>query len=151
MDEVTFIPPGVDEDAVETIRKYQDQAKQLVQQSLQLFVEPKDEADVMSLLRASHANLDIADPVVEGLARTYDIAVYDVKSSGESVTHPHLRVMSFRTEHYAKLVRGFLRSKLPEGNDTLDKDNYPESALVATLDGGKHLGEPNRKTHQPSM
>lgn len=75
-----------------------------------------------------------------------DIAVYDVKCCGESVTHPHLRIMTFRSEHYAKLVRGFVRSLLPEANNIIGKENFPPSALVLTLDGGKHQGA-KKHTH----
>ena len=139
-----IIPSGIDDQAEATIKKYQDQAKQLLQQSVQLYVEPKDEADVMSVVRAALSNLDVPDAMVEGLHRSYDISVYDVKCCGECVTHPHLRIMSFRDEHNGKMIRGFLKALLPEESDTLDKDNYPTSALVAALDGGKHQG------HQPS-
>lgn len=139
-DAVVYIPAGSDEKSAATIRKWQEQAKLFVLQSVQLFVEPKDESDVVSVLQAAHTNLDIPGPIVEGLSRTYDLAVYDIKCSGESVTHPHLRIMSFRSEHYAKLVRGFVRSLLPQENNIIGKENYPPSALVLTLDGGKHQG-----------
>ena len=118
----------------------------IVQQSVQLFVEPKDESDVVTLLRTAQAALVIDEPVIEGLSRTYDIAVYDVKCCGESVTHPHLRIMTFRSEHYGKLVRGFVRSLLPEANNIISKENFPPSALVMTLDGGKHQGA-KQQTH----
>ena len=29
--------------------------------------------------------------------------IYDVKLAGESVTHPHLRVCGFRSEHYMEM------------------------------------------------
>ena len=98
-DDVAVFPADIDEKSVSTIRKWQEQARVTILQSVQLFVEPKDESDLVSLLRTAHSNLAIDAPIIEGLSRTYDIAIYDVKCCGESVTHPHIRIMSFRSEH----------------------------------------------------
>jgi hypothetical protein len=139
-DEVSHIPANIDEKGEATIRKWQEHALLLVDQSMRLYTEPKDEKDVSDLLRAAFKSLEVPTAVTEGTERTYDIAIYDIKTSGEVVTHPHLRLMSFRGEHYGKLVRGFLRSHLPETADALEKDNYPDAAMIVTFDAGKHQG-----------
>lgn len=107
---------------------------------MRLYTEPKDEKDLSDLLRAAHKSLEVPPAMVEGTERTYDVAFYDIKTCGEVVTHPHLRLMSFRGEHYAKLILGFLRSMLPDETAGLDKDNYPDAAMVVTFDAGKHQG-----------
>ena len=56
------------------------------------------------------------------------------------MTHPHLRICGFRSEHYLRMGRAFLRALLPDGGDVPEKDNLPESVLVVTLDGGKNQG-----------
>ena len=56
------------------------------------------------------------------------------------MTHPHLRMMSFRSEHDLKMTRDFLRSQLPIDKDVLEKDTDPDAAMVITYDGGKYQG-----------
>ena len=139
-DSGSFTPTGVDNGSANTIHKYQEQARLLVNQSISLFVEPKDEADVVELLRTVRDSFEVPAATIEGMDRWYDLACYDVKSCGESVTHPRLRVMSFRAEHHNKLIGGFLRSLLPADDNAMRKDNFPNSAMVLTLDGGKYQG-----------
>ncbi len=138
---VEYIPDTItEENHRAVIQKYQAFARRLVAQSVKLLVEPADEAAVMSLLRESHSASKDDAVVTEGDSRSYNIGTYDVKSSGESVTHPHLRLMSFRALHHEKLVRGFLRSCLPEESAVLSTNNFPASAMVLTYDAGKHHG-----------
>lgn len=137
--QVTYIPSNATDDAAVQIKKYQHLATQMVEQSVVLIVEPKDAKTLATVLRESRATLGLQPPVTEGMSRTYDIGIYDVKMCGEVVTHPHLRVMSFRAEHYAKMIGGFTRSFLPEGADTLSADNFGDSIMVLAFDGGKHL------------
>ena len=139
-DSGSFTPKGVDDGSASTIHKYQEQARLLVNQSISLFVEPKDEGDLVELLRTVRDSFEVPAATTEGTERSYDLACYDVKACGESVTHPRLRVMSFRAEHYNKLVNGFLRSLLPSDDNVLRKDNFPSPAMVCTLDGGKYQG-----------
>ena len=68
--------------------------------------------------------------------QTYDVGLYDVKLSGEVVTHPHLRVMSFRSDHWLKMASAFLRALLPATSDSLGLTNFPDSAALALFDGG---------------
>ena len=138
--EIEFVPDNADAAAVETIGRYQTLALKFVDQSARLLVEPSDEKGVAAVLRESRVAMDADPAVVDGTKRTYDVGSYDIKCSGEAVTHPHLRLMSFRSEHYAKLTRGFLRSFLPADNDQLTKDNIPENALVCCYDAGKPQG-----------
>ena len=84
--------------------------------------------------------LDVGLAKTDGACRTYDAGFYAVKCSGEVITHPHLRMMSFRSEHYQKLVRAFLRSFL-EVDEALNADNAPGNAMVVAIDGGKYGGE----------
>ena len=70
--------------------------------------------------------------------------MYDIKLAGESVTHPHLRIVGYRSEHYCKVVRAFVRSQLPAGDDILTKENLPDSFLVITYDGGKFQSQGSR-------
>ena len=84
--------------------------------------------------------LDVGLAQTEGVFRTYDAGFYDVKSSGEVITHPHLRMMSFRSEHYLKLVRAFLRSFL-DVDGVLNAETAPGNAMVVAIDGGKYGGE----------
>ena len=139
-DDVIHIPANIDEKDEATIRKWQEHAMLLVDQSMRLYTEPTDEKDVSDLLRAAFKSLEVGPAVTEGTERTYDIAVYDIKTCGEVVTHPHLRLMSFRAEHYGKLVRGFLRAHLATADDMIEKENYPDCAMIVTFDAGKHQG-----------
>ncbi len=218
---VLAVQSNMDEDSRRLVRKYQDMARGLVEQSVQIIVEPKEDLNVWDVCRAkTHRNspgspgirlvaspgnsralrsrappsrraggsrypprceagrrrkiwpdrgktgkpnkrpehikekalvecLRIASsgfvmpaPDVAGMHRTYDVAVYDMKAAGETTTHPHLRIMSFRSEHYAKLLRGFQRSHLGEdtGEEILTKATFPAHTLAVVLDGGKYLG-----------
>ena len=143
-DDVAYMPPGAEETAQAVIKKYQEQAYVLVDQSVQLVVEAKDAKAMADLLRESWAKFGI-DPVGEN--PLYDIGVYDIKMSGEVVTHPHLRIMSFRDEHWEKMAKAFLRSTLPVGNDALAEVNWPASSPIVLLDGGK--GHKDCAFHDP--
>ena len=140
LEHVTFIPASADEVAGATIKQYQEQAFTIIDQSITLIVEAKDELGNVEMLRSAINAFDIPPPVVEGSARTYDIAFYDSKLNGESVTHPHLRHCSWRSEHYHKMARAFLRALLPEGADVIDKNNIPDSAMTVVFDGGRTFG-----------
>ena len=143
-DDVAYMPPDAEETAQAVIKKYQEQAYVLVDQSVQLVVEAKDAKAMADLLRESWAKFGI-DPVGEN--PLYDIGVYDIKMSGEVVTHPHLRIMSFRDEHWEKMAKAFLRSMLPVGNDALAEVNWPASSPIVLLDGGK--GHKDCAFHDP--
>ena len=143
-DDVAYMPPDAEETAQAMIKKYQEQAYVLVDQSVQLVVEAKDVKAMADLLRESWAKFGI-DPVGEN--PLYDIGVYDIKMSGEVVTHPHLRIMSFRDEHWEKMAKAFLRSMLPVGNDALAEVNWPASSPIVLLDGGK--GHKDCAFHDP--
>ncbi len=104
------------------------------------------EKGLVECLRAATSGFTMPAPDVAGMSRTYDVAIYDIKMCGEVVTHPHLRIMSFRSEHYAKLMRAFQRSHLDEDADTLTKDSYPPHTLSVLLDGGKYQGDTTPKT-----
>lgn len=143
-DDVAYMPPDAEETAQAMIKKYQEQAYVLVDQSVQLVVEAKDAKAMADLLRESWAKFGI-DPVGEN--PLYDIGVYDIKMSGEVVTHPHLRIMSFRDEHWEKMAKAFLRSMLPVGNDALAEVNWPASSPIVLLDGGK--GHKDCAFHDP--
>ena len=134
-DDVAYMPPDAEETArATTIAKYQGQAYVLVDQSVQLVLETKDAKAMADLLRESWAKFGI-EPV--GETPLYDIGVYDIKMSGEVVTSPHLRIMSFRDEHWEKMATAFLRSTLPVGSDALTEVNWPASSPIVLLDGGK--------------
>ena len=143
-DDVAYMPPDAEETAQAVIKKNQEQAYVLVDQSVQLVVEAKDAKAMADLLRESWAKFGI-DPVGEN--PLYDIGVYDIKMSGEVVTHPHLRIMSFRDEHWEKMAKAFLRSMLPVGNDALAEVNWPASSPIVLLDGGK--GHKDCAFHDP--
>ena len=143
-DDVAYMPPDAEETAQAVIKKYQEQAYVLVDQSVQLVVEAKDAKAMADLLRESWAKFGI-DPVGEN--PLYDIGVYDIKMSGEVVTHPHLRIMSFRDEHWEKMAKAFLRSMLPVGNDALAEVNWPANSPIVLLDGGK--GHKDCAFHDP--
>jgi hypothetical protein len=117
----------------------QGTARQTVHQSIKLNAEPKEEAGVMIIVRSAMAT-DDTSPMIEGEKRSYALGMYDVKLCGEVVTHPHLRVQSHRAEHQAKLCRGFLRGHLPESDNSLTKENFPEPCMLSICDGGKHQG-----------
>ena len=46
--------------------------------------------------------------------------------------------MSFRDEHWDKLARAFLRSRLSADNDVLTETNWPAASPLVLLDGGKN-------------
>ena len=94
------------------------------------------------MLRDALGAFDVDPAVVEGRDRTYDLGLYDVKACGEVTTHPHLRVMSFRSEHYLKCMRAFARAQLPAGADSLTAANVPDAMLGLLFDGGKGHGAP---------
>ncbi|MCP4244439.1 MAG: hypothetical protein GY772_28180 [bacterium] len=48
--------------------------------------------------------------------------------------------MSFRAMRHEKMIRGFLRSCLPEESAILTTTNFPATAMVITYDAGKHHG-----------
>jgi len=137
---VEYMPAGASDQDQATIRKYQEHASTLVDQSARLIAEPTTDKDLATMIRSTLAGFELSKPIVEGTERTYDLAFYDIKCCGEVVTHPHLRVMSFRAEHYAKCVSGFIRANLPADADALEKDNFPDSAMVVAFDAGKHQG-----------
>ena len=143
-DDVTYMPPDAEETAQATIAKYQQQAYVLVDQSVQLVVEAKDPKAMADLLRESWAKIGIE---AVGENPLYNIGVYDIKMSGEVVTHPHLRIMSFRDEHWEKMAKAFLRSTLPVDNDALSEDNWPAISPIVLLDGGK--GHKDCAFHDP--
>ena len=140
-DALTYVPPDADEVAVQTIRKYQDHSRTLVDQSVTIIVETGDEADLTRLFRQAFETFKDLPPLMSGSDRRYDIGVYDVKMAGESVTHPHLRIVGYRSEHYCKVVRAFMRAQLSPDEDILTKENMPEGPLVVTFDGGKFHGQ----------
>ena len=143
-DVLTYVPPDADEQAVAVIRKYQDHAQTLIEQSVTIIVETADEADLVKLFRQCFAGFtsDVAPLAVQGTSdRKYDVGIYDVKLAGESVTHPHLRIVGFRSEHYCKVTRAWLRAQLPEADDVLTKENLPEGPLLICYDGGKYFGQ----------
>ena len=78
-----------------------------------------------------------ARAITDGDERTYTIGTYDIKCSGELITHPHLRVMSFRSTHYEKMALGFLRALMPEGSSIPTKENFPVEAVLMVYDAGK--------------
>ena len=112
----------------------------MIDQSVTLLIEAKDESGNIEMLRSAIQSFDIPPPVVEGHAKTYDVAIYDSKLAGESVTHPHLRYCGWRAGHYHKMGRAFLRALLPDGNDVIEKTNVPESALMVVFDAGRTFG-----------
>ena len=128
------------EAAEATIKQYQEQAFTIIDQSITLVVESNDEPGTVEMLRAAMKSFDIPIPVVEGNARTYYIAIYDSKLNGESVTHPHLCHCSWHAAHYYKMSRALLCALLPKGQDTLDKDNVPDSAMMVVYDAGRTFG-----------
>ena len=138
------MPPDAEETAQATIAKYQQQAYVLVDQSVQLVVEAKDAKAMADLLCESWAKIGI-EPVGEN--PVYNIGVYDIKMSGEVVTHPHLRIMSFRDEHWEKMAKVFLRSTLPVDSDKLAEDNWPANSPMVLIDGGK--GHKDCAFHDP--
>ena len=113
-DAVTYVPPDVDQGNAAIIMRIQDIATTYVDQSLILLVEDKDETAFAQTLRLARQKLRLDPAVTDGPYRTYNFGYYDIKLSGETVTHPHLRVMQFRAEHYSKTVRAFFRSLLPK-------------------------------------
>ena len=141
MDEVQRAPAG-DDAAKKTVKKYQELAFALVDQSVRFVVEPKEEKALADMLRDALGAFDVGPAVVEGRERTYDLGVYDVKACGEVTTHPHLRVMSFRSEHYLKCMRAFARAQLPAGADSLTAANVPDAMMGLLFDGGKGHGAP---------
>ncbi len=139
--DVEFMPPSADSAAQEVIKKYQDHALHMTDSSCTLLAEPATEKEMADMCRTFFEKLRGIEPaVVQGLERTYDLGVYDVKTSGEPTTHPHVRVMSFRVDHYAKAVRGFARGLLPADSDILNKDSFPPSACIVALDAGRNQG-----------
>jgi hypothetical protein len=137
---VVHIPKQIDDaNHVQTIKRYQDLARRKISQSVVFLTEPPDQGDVMSMLHGLYQHDKDFKPITEGDQRTYNIATYSVEGSGELVTHPHVRVMSFRSAHYEKMISGFLRSLLPPDASTLNKDNFPESAMLVVHDAGKNF------------
>ena len=134
-DEVSFMPPNVDAMSEATIRKYQDQAHVMIDQSATLLVETSDGKTMVEMLRAAINRHE--SPVAAGTSM-YDMGIYDVKLAGESVTHPHLRVCGFRSEHYMKMSLACVRALLPEGSDNLEE--FADSGLLVLIDGGKRPG-----------
>ncbi len=134
----THVPAGMSDETKEKLQRSQALAHRIVSQSVALLVEPSDEAKVMTTI-AEHCKND-SPCVVEGDNHSYVVCLYDTKLSGESVTHPHLRVQSFREVHYQKMLRGVMRGLLSlQGADTvLDKTNFPQSLMVMMYDAGKH-------------
>ena len=137
LDDVTNIPADLEDAAQATVKRHQEKAYMLVDQSVQILVEAKDAKGMSDLLRATLAKFDDAGCQPDAPGQSYNVGFYDVKLSGEVVTHPHLRVMSFRSEHWLKMAQSFLRAQLPANVDTLSVDNFPEVAVVVLNDGGK--------------
>eukprot|EP00974_Lingulodinium_polyedra_P038462 3685150-Lingulodinium_polyedra.AAC.1 len=67
----------------------------VIDQSVKLLLETTDEKVLAESLRDAMKSFDTPPPVVEANSRTHDVAIYDSKVVGESVTHPHLRIRGF--------------------------------------------------------
>ena len=102
------MPPTVDAMPEATIRKYQDQTHVMIDQSVTLLVETNDGKAMVEMLRAA-INLHEKSPVAAG-SSMYGMSIYDVKLAGESVTHPHLRVCGFCSEHYMNMSLACVRA-----------------------------------------
>ena len=66
-DHVTFVPPSADEAAETTIKQYQEQAFTIIDQSITLLIEAKDEPANVEMLRSAINAFDIPSPVVDGV------------------------------------------------------------------------------------
>ena len=65
-DQVTFVPPSVDDLARATIMQYQEQAFTIVDQSVTILVEANDEPGTVEMLRSAINAFQIPPPVVDG-------------------------------------------------------------------------------------
>ena len=62
---------------------------------------------------------------------------YSVRKSGESVTHPRVRVPNFRQQHMAKLIRGCLTRFSPSSGEEYEVAIHPGD-VYCIGDGFKH-------------
>ena len=67
LDHVTFIPPNTDEAKEATVKQYQEQTFTIVDQSITLLIEAKDESGNVEMLRSAIKSFDIAPAVVDGV------------------------------------------------------------------------------------
>ena len=73
--EVVYIPPNADAEAHATIRKHQEHAFIIIDQSVKLLVEKADEKAMADELRAALTSFEVPAAVTEGNNRTYDVAL----------------------------------------------------------------------------
>lgn len=121
-----------DEEGV--LKDMHDLAERLIAEYVVLVVEPESSSALADALVNTNIGKLRGTPLKDS---TYVGISYSVRSSGEAITHPHIRVPGFRKEHYEKLVRGVLLAR-----------GYPEDALridpgdaYIISDGGRHGNE----------
>ena len=81
-DDVTYIPPDLEEMAQATIAKYQSQAYVLIDQSVQLLVEAKDGKAMADLLREAWQRFDLpaqGPANICGSGRVHELTTTNIK------------------------------------------------------------------------
>lgn len=116
------IAPGTEEE----FGKWVAYADRLVRQYVALVAEPSSEAALTDLF--------VSQPVGKATA-TFGTSIlinFDVKASGESMTHPHLRTVSINDAYIKKMVGAVITAR---GGNVAENDVY----LI--YDAGKHGNE----------
>lgn len=113
---------------------FQNMAKNLVARYVRTILEPQSSAAMAQALSDS--------PVGQVRGNTaerpgYVCIIYDCKLSGETATHPHLRVPGLR-DNLSKLVGGVLLSRVPSGATVTEIDG---GDCYLLFDGFKHGNE----------
>ena len=115
------IAPGTEQE----FQKFVDYADRLVRQYVSLVVEPASEEALTDMIKdkpvgKAHANFG-----------TSFLINFDVKASGESMTHPHLRTVSVNEAYIKQMV----------GSVIAARGGIAENDVYLLYDAGKHGNE----------
>ncbi len=100
-------------------------AAKTLRSSVRLVAEPRTATGMKDI---------VADHAGQLGGRGYTVFFFDVKTSGEAVTAPHLRCAPLKEDQLQKLVRGCLTGRSGSDDDVVIRDKD----LYVLLDGMKH-------------
>lgn len=98
-----------DDDQAKTKARWRNFAAQVVEQQVELVVEPGQQSLLRNLLRESKA------VKATGTENDFLLWVYDTKMCGEAKSRPNVRLPPVREDHLAKLIGGALRVQFGTG------------------------------------
>jgi hypothetical protein len=122
----------LDLDSQQKVEQYRKKAEDTVNRSVRLVVEPATFLQAAAIISSSVAGQHEPDSNNKKI-----VVNYDVKSSGEAVTHPHIRKPPFRSTHFNKLITAVFNAHPAPGGSEMSESVH-EDDIFLLRDGGKH-------------